>query len=134
MQLFHVNILAVILSSILCMVIGSIWYSKSLFSRQWSEALGRKMEDFKPVYSIYAFVFLLFLLEAFIFGKISYYARITDVFGSVQLALLIWVGFVAALTGINFIFEKRSRKLYFITAGYHLANIIAISVIMGAWK
>lgn len=134
MYLLHVNILAVIVSAVACMLIGTAWYSNMLFAKQWMASLDKKMDEFKSNSMVYAIVFGCFLLMSFVFGKILYYTRVTDVMGSVELAFMIWVGIVLTTIGVNYLFEGKNQKLYLINIFYHLANLLAISVIMGLWK
>ena len=38
-----INIWAVIVAAIVNMVVGSFWYSKSLFGKEWAKLVGRKL-------------------------------------------------------------------------------------------
>lgn len=134
MDLFHVNILAVILATLLCMGIGALWYSNTLFAKAWMAGIGKRMEDLKPNPMNYGFVALAFLIMSFFFGKILYYMRTTDLTGSIELALMLWVGIVATTTGINYLFEGRPKKLFFINTGYFLIDLLVMSIVLGLWK
>lgn len=44
------------------------------------------------------------------------------------------IGWVAAAIGINYLFERRSVKLWLINAGYMAVSFMAMGAILGSWN
>jgi hypothetical protein len=76
--------------------------------------------------------FLLALLGAAVFAMFLG-PTTTPIFGlSVGFAAgLCWV---AGSYGINYLFERRSAKLFLINGGYHTLQYALIGLILGAWR
>lgn len=134
MHLFHVNVLAVLIGTILSMGAGALWYSPKLFANQWMMALGKTKDQLtmRPIH--YFAVLIIYLIVGFVLGKVFYYARVNDLMGALQIGVIVWVGFVVTTMAENYIFEGRPKKLYFINVCYHLFVILIMSVVLGLWK
>jgi hypothetical protein len=52
----------------------------------------------------------------------------------VQMALLMWVGFVASTFATEYAFEARSLSFFAINTGYPLLGMMIMGVVLGAWK
>jgi hypothetical protein len=134
MYSFNVDLIAVLVAGIAAMIIGSLWYSPVLFGKQWMALVGT--EGAKPTASkmsqIYLMAFALALVSAFIlaiFLKNLFVPLVTD---AVRVAILIWIGFVAAIYANSQLFTpgKKSGKLFLILNGYYLVVLIVQSIII----
>lgn len=129
-----INIWAVLVSGIASLVIGSSWYSPWLFGRLWQMEIAlsdeRIMSSNMPL--IFGFTFLLNVVMAinmalFFGSKVGFndgllYGFFTGLF---------WV---AAALGVNYLFERRSVRLWFINAGYNVVTFTVMGGIIGGWK
>jgi len=48
-------------------------------------------------------------------------------------ALIISLGFIATALGINYLFARKSFKLFLIDAGYFILFFAVMGIILGAW-
>ena len=51
-----------------------------------------------------------------------------------QTGLTIGVAWIATAYGITYLFEQRSRRLFFINAGYYVVLFAIMGSIIGAWQ
>jgi hypothetical protein len=58
----------------------------------------------------------------------------TSVGQGLKLAFLLWIGFVACVTGPNFAFQAYPFYFFLIITGYTLVCLLMSGVILGAWK
>lgn len=133
-----VNYLAVLVAAIINMVIGAIWYSPSLFGKNWMELAGIRPEDAEKraggARRAYSWTFVASLLMAYALARILWYAAAQTVIGGALIGLLAWLGFVATTAGANYLFEGRPCRLYAINTGYPLVSLIVMGALLAAWR
>lgn len=128
-----VNLLAVVVAALSGFLVGSIWYSPLLFAKPWMAANGFTKEDamrgFNPV-KTYGITFACALIASYafaaVFGPDLYWKR-GALYGFT--AGLCWIGMALAT---NYLFERRSLKLWAINAGYHTVQFTLIGTVIGA--
>lgn len=127
-----INWLAVIAASIAGFAIGAIWYSPLLFAKSWQREAGVTDEQLRSANMalifggalaltfVAALVFALFLgpQPGVRFGAAAGFA-----------AGLFWV---TASLGVNYLFERRSLRLFLINGGYNTLMFTAIGAVLGA--
>jgi hypothetical protein len=129
-----INYLAVLVAAALAMAVGALWYSPVLFARQWMKAVGKKAEDLSGAQSAYMLTAIGTAIAAYVLAHwVDYVGADTWIRGA-ETAVWAWVGFVAPLIGINFIFEGKSRHHYLITVGHHLVALLIMGAVLGAWQ
>jgi hypothetical protein len=115
-------------------VIGGLWYSPVLFHRVWKRETGLTDEQLSkgsPA-ATFGISFVLALIASAVFAMFLGPApRFSFALGA---GLAAGIGWVATSFGINYLFEKKSFKLWLVNAGYHVAQFAAIGAILGAWK
>src|SRR5471032_2750962 len=128
----HVNWLAVIAAAALSFLIGGIWYS-ALFAKAWQAAAGLSDADVAGGNKalIFGGAFVLALVEAAVFAMFlgPNPSPMLGV-GAGFAAGLCWV---TASFGINYLFERRSLKLFLINGGYNTLQFTAIGAVLGYW-
>jgi hypothetical protein len=133
----EVNLLAVLISGVVYMIIGTFWYSPVLFAKPWMKELGLtkdKMNKNKDkMMPLMGASFISSLVTAYILGWILNMLNIQTIDGAVQVAFLLWVGFTGVVSLSTYLFEGRSTKLFLINYGYHLVTMLAMGVIMAMW-
>lgn len=134
-----INIWALIISAILSVVIGFIWYGP-LFGKKWMALSGIKMpEGQKPsmgmmskpmILSIIGAILMAFTLSSSIaFHNVFY---VVSGYGAAwALAFLLWLGFIVPVHLNSTGWEGKSWTLFFINTGYWLVFLlISASVIV----
>ena len=137
MDLSGFNFWELIVAALSTFVIGFIWYGKALFGRSWQDLVGLSDEDIKN--SNMALIFsLTFLLNFVIAAFLSFFTEIAMMLGSNAIlgglfAALLCIGFVVTTFGINYLFARKSLRLFFIDAGYMVVCFFVMGLIIGAW-
>jgi hypothetical protein len=124
---------AVVAAAVAAFVIGGLWYSPVMFHRVWKRETGLTDEQLSkgsPAMT-YGVSFVLALVAAGVFAMFLGPAPKLDF--AVGAGLAAGLGWVATSFGINYLFEKKSFKLWLVNAGYHVAQFAAIGAILGAW-
>lgn len=133
----EVNYLAVFVSAIVSMIIGSIWYGP-LFGKQWMSLMGFTQKDIekakkKGMGKLYFAGFVSALVMAFVLAHfVGVFA--TTVMEGIQTAFWIWIGFFATVMLGSVLWEGKSVKLYILNVAYYIVNLIIISTILVLWR
>lgn len=134
MEFPEINYLAVLVSALAFFAIGSLWYSPVLFANVWMKELGFSEE--KPstanMVKTFGISFLLMLIMAF-----NLAAFIGNGMGwqfGLTAGALTGIGWVALAIGINYLFERKSFRIWLINAGYMAVSFSAMGAIIGAWQ
>ena len=121
--------LAVFIAGVVSMAIGMLWYSPVMFGRHWMSLSGitpESMEKCKDgMGRTYALGFLAGLLKA---GAVYYILKLllfSSLSKNLEVAFVLWLGFVATTLYSSVIWEKKPAALYLINSGYYLVNIFA---------
>lgn len=130
--LVSVNWLAVLVSMIVSMGIGSLWYSQMLFGDIWQKELKIKAKDMGGNDPTSAMVgaALLTVIQA---TTLAILIGGGDVMEGLRLAALTSIGVVVAALGVQYCFEGRTLRLFAINAGYIVLSMVAAGAIIGAW-
>jgi len=132
------NYLAVVVSAIVMMALGFLWYSPILFGKKWSELKGytdKSLKDAqKKMGGKYFLSFLGSLVSAYVLGWITMATNATSLTAGMGTGLLMWLGFVTTTQLSNWIFSSSKKELYFIDTGYQLVSFVAMGAILGAWR
>ena len=143
---------AILVAALWQFVVGGLWYSPVLFGKQWMKLMGWSQEDMaknkKSAGKAMGLSFIATLVLTYILALFIQYANTVNslvhdsTFGTIrlgysgglELALLIWLGFVATI-GLNMVlFEKKPFNLYLIHMGYQLVGILGAGAILGMWR
>jgi len=122
----EVNWIAIVVAAVASFLLGGLWYSPVLFARAWQREAGITDEQLKNANmgKIFSLAFILCLLAAWIFATfLGPRPSLALGFGAGFSAGLFWV---AASFGINYLFERRSFKLFLINGGYHTLQFTVI--------
>ena len=137
MDFGSINWLAVIVSVIASVVIGSIWFHPAVFYKPWLATMGKKWED-RPaqqssMVSMYVFTLIAAFVEAVSLAFVLKTMGGGTALAGVGAAFMIWLGFVAPTTLVNNLFGGRGWVGWLIEAGNHLAYLLVAGAILGAW-
>ena len=129
----EVNYLAVIAAAVATFLLGGLWYSPVLLGKVWQREAGVSDEQMKSanMAMIFGLTFVLSLVAAWVFALfLGPRPPMALGLGAGFSAGLCWV---AASFGINYLFERRSLKLWLINGGYHTLQFTIIGLILALW-
>ena len=129
----EVNYFAVIAASVATFALGGLWYSPALFGKAWQREAGVSEEQMKDanMVKIFGLTFVLSLIAAWVFALfLGPRPPMALGLGAGFSAGLCWV---AASFGINYLFERRSLKLWLINGGYHTLQFTIVGLILALW-
>jgi hypothetical protein len=141
-----VNYLAVLISAILAMGLGYLWYGK-LFRKGWEELMGwtpervaelqakAKANGMAVQYGIQAIGALLMafvLAHAIIFA--GAYLTLPGISAGLITGFMSWLGFVAPVSLGMVLWDGKPWKLWAINSGYYLVSLLLMGLILGWWS
>jgi uncharacterized protein DUF1761 len=129
----EVNYLAVLAAAVATFALGGLWYSPALFGKAWQREAGVTEEKMKSANMplIFGLTFVLALIAAWVFALfLGPRPPMALGLGAGFSAGLCWV---AASLGINYLFERKSLKLWLINGGYHTLQFTIIGLILALW-
>lgn len=138
-----INYWAVIVATIVAWVFGALWYSPALFGKQWLRYVGplrraegevRKEQDElgSPARSMTAMFIATFIMAYVLANIVQYFGAATWLAGA-QAGFWMWLGFVLTSTAGVYLFEGRSKNLYYIYNGYQLIGLVLMGIIIAIW-
>lgn len=129
----EVNLLAVLAAAVASFLLGGLWYSPVLFAKAWQREAGVSDAQLKSANMalIFGLAFVLSLVAAFVFALfLGPRPPLALGLGAGSSAGLCWV---ASSFGINYLFERKSLKLFLINGGYHTLQFTIIGLILALW-
>jgi hypothetical protein len=127
------NLWAVLVAALSGFVLGGLWYSPVLFGKAWQKETGLSDEQLAQANMalIFGLAFVLCVIASFVFAMfLGPRPPLALGLGAGFSAGLCWVG---ASFGINYLFERKSLKLFLINAGYHTLQFTLIGLILALW-
>lgn len=129
-MMLGVELWAVLVAAISSFVLGSLWYG-FVFQRVWCREVGIDPENPPPLVRTFSGAFVLSLLAAFVFAK--YLGPAPQLSLAVSAGFLTGLCWVAASFGMNYLFSKRSLKLFLLDGGYHTLQFTLYGLVLGMW-
>jgi len=140
MNIWGINLWAVLTAAISTMVVGFLWYSPILFAKPWTMLMGydpadkAKMDEMrKGAGKMYGLAFIASLLAAAVLQKIIAISTVTSPLYGIKIGLAVWVGFVTTVQLTDGIFGRKPAKLYLINTGYQLVCFVVMGAILSVW-
>lgn len=135
-----INLVAVVVSVIAALVIGSLWYGP-VFGKKWMRLAGLTQEGMKSMKmtALQAMIgaaitsFLIAYVLAHIIVFAGTYTGMTGMSAGFTAGFWCWLGFMLPATSGAFLFEGKSWKLWALNAGYYLVLLLVVGGILGAW-
>jgi len=133
-----INYLAVLLAGVSSMVVGAIWYSRSVFGEVWMKLAKVKMGNNVSVMDnvrLFGLTFLASLVMAYVLAHVTFLSN--DFFGgsflssALTTAFWLWLGFTAVRFLTHDLFEGRPMKLTLLSAGNELATVMVMALVIG---
>ena len=132
----EVNYLAVGLAAVLSFALGMLWYSPLLFANAWMAGQGYTQDDLQRMQAgmgpTYALSFVCWFVMATILAVIARHFG-EGVAPTLHVGLHLWLGFSATVGLTSNRFSDKPLSLWAIDAGYQLASIAVMAVVLGLW-
>jgi hypothetical protein len=128
-----INLWAAIAAGVAGWVVGAIWYAPPLFGKVWQREVGLTDEKLQSgnMAMIFGLSALLSIVAALVFAMfLGPRPALASAAAAGLAAGLCWV---AASFGINYLFARRSLKLFLIDGGYHTVQFTVIGAVLGLW-
>ncbi len=131
-----INYVAVVVSALVLMVIGAVWYAPPVFGTLWMRLIGKKPEDLQKgaMPRAYGMMFVSALVLSFALAHVLRWAGAATAVVGIKVALSLWIGFVLTTNAGSFIFEGRPAALYWLNAGYYGLGLVIMAVILTLWR
>ncbi len=119
--MFDVNWIAVIVAALSGFLIGGLWYGP-IFGKSWQVESGvsDEMAQAGNMPMIFGLTFLLNLFSAFVLAHVLMTYATPALGTTIMIAGGIALGFIIPAIGINYLFSRKSLKLFMIDAIYWL--------------
>jgi len=129
-------LVSILIAAAAMWLIGAAWYSPALFAQAWAREAGINPEqkpDGKTMMRMFGGSYLLMVLGAAVLDCI-----LTNWTPGQSFSHGLGVGFLCGVlggvfTGINYIYEYRGLKLFFINAGYYLVGFCTMGLVLSAF-
>lgn len=132
MTSFQTDWILVVIAAVVNMVIGMVWYSKSLFGHAWAKLNEMKEKDMKPKAEAMVYGFINSLVIAYFLSFFEGNLGVTNVTDGMLVGFLLWLGFVATTQIACVIWCKKPFKLFAINTGGKLLSFLVMSGIIAA--
>lgn len=139
----QINYLAVLVAALANMTVGMLWYGP-LFGAQWKTLMGFTDESMKSMKmtagqaiagGCVTSLIMAYVLahDAYVWGNF-FGASVGGAMFAFQLALWIWLGYVATTQVGVVLWEGRPWKLFFLNAAQSFVAFFAMALILTFWK
>lgn len=133
MPYVHINWWAVVIAAIINILLGSLWYSKGWFGKDWTKYTGRRLEQMGSGGTGYVVASIAALIQSWILAHFVVYAGSANFWKGMVTGFWLWVGFIAVYAAVNVVFEGRSWALWRINAGCYLAILLITGGLLASW-
>lgn len=126
----NANLLAIFVAALSGFLVGGIWYGP-LMGKAWMKEHGFTAEDMggTNVMMLYGATFVLSLISAFFLGHMLAHFGEMSLRSTMMISIGVALGFIATAIGINYLFSRKSLKLFFIDAGYWIFFYAAMGLV-----
>ncbi len=131
--LSNINWLSVIVATIAAFILGSLWYSPVLFGKVWQKELGLSDEKIKNanIAVIFGTSFVLEFIAALVLEM--FLGPDANLITGIIAGALVGIAWIATAIGTNYLFSRKSFRLFLIDSGYFIVFFIVMGGILGAW-
>jgi hypothetical protein len=126
----NANLLAILVAAACGFLVGGLWYGP-LFGKAWMAENGFTEEELAKanMFKIYGLTFLFSVLSAVFLGHLLASTGVTRPFLVMMISVGTALGFIVPAIGTNYLFGRKSGKLFAIDAGYWIAFYTAMGAV-----
>ncbi len=128
------NYAAIALAAIVSFLLGGLWYSPMLFAKSWlrEAKVSEQQAQSANMKKVFGLSFLCTLVMAFNLAAFLG-AKASVAFGAAARCLPPASAGWRCRSGVVYLFEGRSLKLWLINSGYQVVSYTVMGAILGAW-
>lgn len=126
----NANLLAIFVAALSGFLIGGIWYGP-LFGKTWQVEAGvtqQQMGATNPI-KLFGLTFLFSVLSAVFLGHMLAHFGEMSLRSTMMISVGVAIGFIIPAFGTNYLFGRKSGKLFFIDAGYWIVFYAAMGLV-----
>jgi hypothetical protein len=131
-----INYWAVLVSGVVALVIGGLWYSPILCGNAWMKCVGKSAEqvqkEFTPLQLVAAFV--CGAVVGCTLSIVTGWAEANTFLSGAGVGLMLGVGLLTTMNGVNYFFEHRPIKLFLMNNAHDLLFCAVIGGMVGVWR
>ncbi|MEN9561726.1 MAG: hypothetical protein RIQ56_999 [Candidatus Parcubacteria bacterium] len=133
--MIELSLFSIVVCGIFNVLIGFVWYHPKVFGTYWMKASGispETAEKGKKMMPVAVFcAFLAAMTIAWVLGFLGIAIGVYDWVGAVfDLALWVWLGFIAPILLGAVLWEGKPFKLYLVNSLYWLLALIVMSLVL----
>lgn len=128
-----VNLLAVLVSAIAYMIIGSLWYSRSVFGNKWMGLMDKTEEQLKGAPTGYMIATFCSIITCYVLAVFLKSTNSVTTIQGIQTGLWISFGFISTAALVTSTFSATPFRLFLINYGYHVVSMTIAGAILGTW-
>jgi hypothetical protein len=128
----NANLLAILVAAACGFLVGGVWYGP-LFGKAWQREIGLSDDDLKSanMLKIYGTAFLFSVLSAVFLGHLFAHFGEMSMRSTMMISVGVALGFIVPAIGTNYLFGRKSGKLFAVDAGYWVAFYAAMGLVFG---
>lgn len=126
----NANLLAILVAAACGFLVGGIWYGP-LFGKAWQREVGLSDDELKNanMLKIYGTTFLFSILSAVFLGHMLAHFGEMSLRSTMMISIGVALGFIVPAIGTNYLFSRKSGKLFAIDGGYWIAFYAAMGLV-----
>lgn len=136
MEFSQLNYWAIIIGWLINSMVGAFWYSPAGFGKQWAKHTGinhMKMPE-KEATKTLGFIALFGFIQVVVLAITIHSLHIKTAFDGLTVGVVLWLGFTAATTVGNTLYQRLGWKFWWLNASYYLLVMAVNSVIFAIWR
>lgn len=134
MSLIAVHFVPILLSILIFMLLGALWYSPLMFGRVRIESMGYRPEELLPAGKAYVGAVLNAFVTVYVLALFVHHTGAGNAIEGVKIAFWAWLGFAATTRFSSVLWENLTAVLFLIHAGYQLLAMLIAGALLGAWE
>ena len=126
----EINWLAVVLATVAFFAVGAVWYT-ALFAKLWQREVGLSDEQLTTGRNMMLIMGTCFLLEFIICLTVGHMFDFLEPNDRAKMMITIGLalGVIAPALGINYLYMRKSLKLWLIDVGHFVAGMAAVGAV-----
>jgi hypothetical protein len=127
---------AIVVCALIQWFLGALWYSPVLFAKPWMKMVQLPSDPAKRKSMVAGMVasFIGSLITSFMLWHAIMWSGATRYSMGAFVGLICWLGFVAAPSFAQGIYESRPFKLFAINSGYWLVGLLITGGLLAVWR
>ncbi|KEO83259.1 DUF1761 domain-containing protein [Tumebacillus flagellatus] len=129
----QLNVWAILVTIVISMVFGALWYSPVMFGNVWAKLVGLKPGQNPSAAGPMIGTVIMTIIATL---ALAVFIQLTGAATALQgfwVALLLCI-ILAAKIAVNYFFEGRGFKLYLLTIGFHTIPYLIGGILLAVWK